>query len=100
MLRYTEAGDALTFGVRVVARASRTEAAGEHDGDLRVRVAAPPVEGAANEELTRYLARSLGVTQRDVEILSGHASKLKRVRVRRADAARLLRLAEAARAHD
>lgn len=95
-LRYAEADGALVFGVRVVARASRTQAAGEHDGNLRVRVAAPPVEGAANEELTRFLARALGVARRDVEILSGHASKLKRVRVRQADPARLLKLAEGA----
>ena len=96
MLRYTETDGALVFGVRVVPRASRTGAAGEHDGALRVRVAAPPVEGAPNEELTRFLARALGVAPRDVEILSGQASKLKRVRVRRADPARLLKLAEGA----
>lgn len=96
MLRYTETDGALVFGVRVVPRASRTEAAGEHDGALRVRVAAPPVEGAANEELTRFLARALGVARRDVEILSGHASKLKRVRAHGADPARLLQLIERA----
>jgi uncharacterized protein len=96
MLRYTETDGALLFAVRVVPRASRTEAAGEHDGALRVRVAAPPVEGAANEELTRFLARALGVAARDVDILSGRASKLKRVKVRGGDAARLLRLAEGA----
>jgi uncharacterized protein (TIGR00251 family) len=56
--------------------------AGEHDGSLRVRVAAPPVDGAANEELVRTLARALNVPARDVEITSGHTSKLKHVRVR------------------
>jgi hypothetical protein len=96
MLQLTETGGAITFAVRVVPRASRSEIAGEHDGALRVRVAAPPVEGAANEELTRFLARALGVAARDVEILSGHASKLKRVRVRGADPARLLELAAGA----
>jgi uncharacterized protein (TIGR00251 family) len=75
---------AITFAVRVVTRASRTEIAGEHDGALRVRVAAPPVEGAANEELTRFFAKLLDVAKRDVEIVAGLASKNKVVRVRHA----------------
>jgi hypothetical protein len=94
MLRCTETEGALTFAVRVVARASRSEVAGEHDGALRVRVAAPPVEGAANAELERTLARALGVPTRAVEITSGHASKTKLVRVAGATRARLLSLVE------
>jgi len=93
VLDFKEEGGALVFAVRVVPRASRTAVAGEHDGALRVRVAAPPVEGAANEELARFLAKTLGVPARDVEIVSGHASKSKRVRVRGVSAADLLRLA-------
>ena len=82
MLQYTERDGALLFTVRVVPRASASGVVGEHDGALRVRVAAPPVEGAANEELIRTLARALNVPSRAVEITSGHASKLKQVRVR------------------
>ncbi|MBV9210811.1 MAG: YggU family protein [Acidobacteria bacterium] len=81
MLRCTEQDGALTFSVRVVPRASRSGVAGEHDGSLRVRVAAPPVEGAANAELVRTLARAFRVPARDVSITSGHTSKLKHVRV-------------------
>ncbi len=92
-LRLTESDGAITFEVRVVPRASRTQVAGEHDGALRVRVAAPPVEGAANEELVRFLAKALGVPARDVEIVGGHASKSKRVRVSGVTSADLLRLA-------
>ncbi|PYS78620.1 MAG: hypothetical protein DMF67_20405 [Acidobacteria bacterium] len=92
MIRYTDSDGALTFPVRVVPRASKSAVAGEHDGALRVRVAAPPVEGAANEELSRLLAKEFGVPARDVEITSGHASKTKVVRVRGATAERLLRL--------
>jgi len=92
MLRLTETGGAITFSVRVVPRASRSEIAGVYDGALRVRVAAPPVEGAANEELTRTLARALGVPSRAVEITSGHASKTKLVRVAGATRERLLSL--------
>jgi uncharacterized protein (TIGR00251 family) len=81
-LRLNESDGATTFELRVVPRASRTEIAGEHDGALRVRVAAPPVEGAANDELTRFFAKLLGVSRGDVQIVAGRASKNKVVRVR------------------
>ena len=93
MIRYTESDGALTFEVRVAPRASKTATAGEHDGALKVRVAAPPVEGAANAELTRFLAKRLGVPQRAVEIVGGHTSKTKVLRVEGASGADLLRLA-------
>jgi hypothetical protein len=92
VLDYEESGEAISFAVRVVPRASRSEIIGEHDGALRVRVAAPPVEGSANEELVRTLACAFGVPTRTVEIVGGHHSKTKRVRIRGADAARLAAL--------
>lgn len=92
MVRFTETDGTLTFAVRVVPRAARSEIVGEHDGALRVRVAAPPVEGAANEELRRTLARAFDVPARNVEIVSGQSSKTKRVRVNGADARALLKL--------
>ena len=92
MIRITEQHGALIFAVRVVPRASLSEIAGEHDGALRVRVAAPPVEGAANVELVRTLARALGVPARAVEITGGRASKTKLVRVEGARRERLLSL--------
>ena len=93
MVECTEAGGDVTFRVRVAPRASRTAAEGEHDGALKVRVAAPPAEGAANAELARFLARHFGLAARDVEILSGHSSKTKRVRLRRVTPEQLARLA-------
>jgi uncharacterized protein (TIGR00251 family) len=92
MVDFTEESGALTFAVRVVPRASKSALAGEHGGALKVRVAAPPVEGAANEELARFLSKAFGVAARDVEIVSGRASKTKRVRVRGAKASDLSRL--------
>ena len=92
MFRMTEREGAISFAVRVVPRAARSEIVGEHDGALRVRVAAPPVEGAANEELRRTLARALGVPTRAVEITGGQTAKTKRVRVTGADKRRLLQL--------
>jgi uncharacterized protein (TIGR00251 family) len=85
LIECREEGDAITFRVRVVPRATRSGVVGEHDGALRVRVTAPPVEGAANEELRRTLARALNVPSRAVEITSGHASRLKQVRVHGAE---------------
>lgn len=96
MVECTEAGGDVTFRVRVAPRASRSAAAGEHEGALRVRVAAPPVDGAANDELTRFLARALGLPRSAVEILSGHTSRTKLVRARGATAQQVRRLAEEA----
>ena len=95
MIDYREEGGALVFAVRVAPRAGRTAAAGAHGGALKVRVAAPPVDGAANEELARFLSKTFGVPVRAVEIVSGHTSRTKMVRVRGALASDLLALAAA-----
>jgi hypothetical protein len=89
MINYSERDGVLTFTVRVVPRASRSEIVGEHDGALRVRIAAPPVEGAANEELVRLLARTLKVSRSAIVITGGHTSKLKQLSVRGASADKL-----------
>jgi uncharacterized protein (TIGR00251 family) len=81
MIDYSEKDGSLTFNVRVVPRASRSEIVGEHDGALRVRIAAPPVDGAANEELVRLLARKLRVSRGAIEITGGLTSKLKVITV-------------------
>ena len=83
MIECSEKNGNLTFRVQVVPRASRSEIIGEHNGALRVRLAAPPVDGAANEELVRTLARAFAVSRREVEIAAGHGSKLKQVIVKR-----------------
>jgi uncharacterized protein (TIGR00251 family) len=80
MIDYSKKDGCVTFKVQVVPRASRSEIVGEHDGALRVRIAAPPVDGAANDELVRLLARALGVPMRALTITSGHTSKLKVIR--------------------
>lgn len=67
--------------VQVVPRSSRNEILGIHGDALRIRLKAPPVEGAANAALIVFLAETLGVHQRQVEILSGHASRRKSVLV-------------------
>ena len=81
MIDYTDKNGTLTFKVRVVPRASRSEIVGEHDGVLRVRIAAPPVDGAANDELVRLLARAFGMSRSEIAVTAGQTSKLKTVRV-------------------
>jgi len=68
--------------LRVVAGARRTELAGTAGGALRVRVAAPPVQGRANSAVLAYLAGILGLRPRDLEIAAGERSRDKLVLVR------------------
>ncbi|HEY6223347.1 MAG TPA: DUF167 domain-containing protein [Gemmatimonadales bacterium] len=65
--------------VQVVPRASATAVAGRHGEGLRIRVAAPPVDGAANLELVRFLAKQLGVRRDAVTIVQGLATRRKTI---------------------
>ncbi len=60
MIQLTEKDGDLTFNVRVVPRASKSEIVGEHDGALKIRIASPPVDGAANAELIKKLLNLIG----------------------------------------
>jgi uncharacterized protein (TIGR00251 family) len=94
VIRYSQHDRTLTFAVRVAPRASRSEINGEHEGALRVRIAAPPVDGAANRELTKVIARAFKVPQSAVEIIAGTNSKNKTVRVHGVNATTLERLTQ------
>jgi len=89
VLRHSQHDRDLTFAVHVVPRASKSEIIGEHNGALKIRLAAPPVEGAANRELIRVLAKILKLPQNAVAIISGESSRRKVVRARGASAAQL-----------
>ncbi|HZE69825.1 MAG TPA: DUF167 domain-containing protein [Pyrinomonadaceae bacterium] len=93
MIDSAEKNGYLMFRVKVVPRASRSEIAGELDGALRVRIAAPPVDGAANEELIKTLARFLNVPRGTIELAAGHSSRTKQVRVKGATQRDLAKLA-------
>lgn len=72
-----QAADGVRIRVRVVPRASRTELAGFHGDELRIRVTAPPVDGAANDALVSFLADRVAVPRSAVRLLSGKASRSK-----------------------
>lgn len=82
VLAVTSHSRRVEFQVRVQPRASCNEVCGSMDGALRVRLTAPPVEGKANQALQEFLARLLKVPRRQVEIVSGEASRTKRVVIR------------------
>jgi uncharacterized protein (TIGR00251 family) len=67
--------------VHVMPNAARTEIQGLHDGALRVRLHAPPVDGKANLALQAWLAKMLGVPKSAVELLRGAAARRKQLRV-------------------
>ncbi len=77
----------MTLKVRVRPRASRNAIAGEREGALVVRLVAPPVEGAANEALARFLGKALGVAPSAVRIVAGATGRDKLVAVAGLDAA-------------
>jgi uncharacterized protein YggU (UPF0235/DUF167 family) len=79
MFEDTPAGAAVT--VRVTPRAGRSAIGGERDGVLLVRLAAAPVDGAANEALVALIADALGVPKRDVTIVAGARGRTKRLLV-------------------
>jgi uncharacterized protein (TIGR00251 family) len=81
VIKFTNTDSGVTFPVRVQPRASRSGIAGEVDGALRIRLAAPPIDGRANEELVNLLAKLLDIPRRQIEIISGQRSKNKLVRV-------------------
>jgi len=73
--------DAAVFAVRVVPRAARNEIVGVDGETLKVKVTASPTKGEANRALVKLLAKFLGVRTSQIEILSGHKTRRKVVRV-------------------
>ena len=81
MIKLATKDGEVTFAVRVQPRASNSGVAGELDGILKIRLAAPPVEGQANEELIRLLAKLFDTSRQRIAIVSGQTSKNKVVSI-------------------
>lgn len=78
---YRRDGESLTLTLHVQPGAKRSEVAGLHGDALKIRLAAPPVEGRANEALLRFIAELFQVPLRDTELLRGAQSRHKTVKV-------------------
>ena len=80
LLRESKKG--LTFDIQVIPHASRAELVGAQNGVLKIKVTAPPVEGAANEACIKLLAKELGLKKSQMEISSGAKSRKKTVMIK------------------
>jgi uncharacterized protein (TIGR00251 family) len=85
-----ESAEGVTFTVKIVPGSSRTMVSGVLDTMIKIRVAAPPEKGKANQCLIAFLAGRLGVRKNAVEILTGQTNPVKQVRVAGLSAADLL----------
>jgi uncharacterized protein len=83
----TTVADGIIIDVRVIPRAGKSGLSGTRDGALLVRLAAPPVDGAANAALIEVIADALDVPRRAVTIVAGEKSRQKRVHVEGVSAA-------------
>lgn len=86
--------DGITLSLHIQPGAKKTEIVGLHGEALKIRLAAPPVDGKANDALLSFLAATLGVARSQMTLVSGQTGRAKRVRIATLDtetiAARLL----------
>jgi uncharacterized protein (TIGR00251 family) len=81
LIAFIENDVSITFSVRVIPRSPKAEIVGEYDGALKIKLKSPPVDGAANNELIRFLSKLLEVPKANIEIVAGEATRSKRIRV-------------------
>jgi len=80
-LKIQQKGNAAVFSVKVVPRSSKTAIAGVLGGMLKIKLAAAPEKGKANESLVEFLADTLGVRRNAIKITSGHTSPVKSIEI-------------------
>ncbi|MDE0331027.1 MAG: DUF167 domain-containing protein [Nitrospinae bacterium] len=81
MIGLREEADGVSFEVQVQTRSSKTEFCGIHDGVLRVRLTAPPVDGAANGQCIELFSRKMKIPKRAIRIASGVRARRKRLKI-------------------
>ncbi|TFG76226.1 MAG: YggU family protein [Thermodesulfobacteriales bacterium] len=67
--------------IQIQPKSYRNQIVGLHDGRLKIKIAAPPVDGKANESLIEFLAKTFKISKSNIEILKGHTSKLKTIKL-------------------
>ncbi|GAB6158922.1 DUF167 domain-containing protein [Desulfotomaculum varum] len=81
MLDIRQDGTGVVIKVRVQPRASQNSLAGQLDGAVKIRLTAPPVDGAANEACCKFFAQLFGVAKNNVTIIAGHTGRNKTIRI-------------------
>ena len=81
MINLRREADGVSFEVWVQPRSSKMEISGIHDGVLRVRLTAPPVDGAANKQCIELLSRKMKIPKRAIRITSGASARRKRLKI-------------------
>lgn len=71
----------MKLSIYVQPGAKKTELSGLHDGRPKIRICAPPVDGAANDELIKFVAKFLKMSKSSVRLASGHTSRLKTLEI-------------------
>ena len=73
--------NSVNIQVQIQPKSSRNQIVGFHDGRLKIKIAAPPVDGKANESLIEFLAKTFKISKSNIKILKGHTSKLKTIKL-------------------
>ena len=81
MLRIQKTDDGVIFRIKVQPGAAKNEIVGAPGDALKIKIDAPPIKGKANEALIDFLAKKLSVKKSEVEIVSGHTSRVKKIKV-------------------
>jgi uncharacterized protein len=81
-LQVSETPEGLTVRLHVLPRAKRSEIAGLHNGALKLKVTAPPVDDAANRAIVEFFSELLGVSKSNLKILSGNKSREKVLQIK------------------
>ncbi len=82
MLHLTQVENGIRLEIKVQPRSSKNQIVGEHNGALKVKLTAPPVEGEANQALLAYLASILKIPKKNVVLLKGESSRNKILEIR------------------
>ena len=88
-----QTADGVVVNLRVVPRSSRNEAGGVIGDALKIRLQAPPLEGKANKALIEFISGKLGVSKRNISLISGETCRIKRILIAGITAGKVEKLA-------